>query len=104
MLGGYLAVIYNGQLVEYGPVEHVLQTPGHPYTTALQRALPENGLQPIPRQVNGNKALLNGNCGCTFSPRCNGAFQDCFEHTPALQHLKDNNHMVACHGIVEPGI
>jgi len=50
-LGGTIAVLYGGFIVESGPAEHVLACPDHPYTRSLLNAAPENGLHPIPGHV-----------------------------------------------------
>lgn len=93
ILGGNLAVMYGGQILEQGVADDVLQNPRHPYTVALKEALPRNGLKPIPRQVNGN--VCNG--GCVFSPRCSLASDNCFHVQPVLRRSGDSNHMLACH-------
>ncbi len=80
-LKGDLAVMYKGMIMETGPAEAVLDSPRHPYTRALLRALPENGLHPIPLKVNGN--TFQG--GCPFSPRCTEALPCCFHLEPAEQ-------------------
>jgi peptide/nickel transport system ATP-binding protein len=36
-----VVVIYHGEIVEAGSVQHVFRHPGHPYTQALMRAVPE---------------------------------------------------------------
>jgi oligopeptide/dipeptide ABC transporter ATP-binding protein len=77
-LGGDLAVMYGGMIMESGPAAHILDAPAHPYTRALLRALPQNGLHPIPLQVNGNR--FQG--GCPFSPRCTEAMPLCFHVEP----------------------
>ncbi len=78
-LGGDLAVMYGGMIMESGPAAHILDAPAHPYTRALLRALPQNGLHPIPLQLNGNR--FQG--GCPFSPRCTEALPLCFHAEPA---------------------
>ena len=50
-LGGNIAVMYGGYIVESGPAEKVLDSPVHPYTQGLIKAAPENGLEPIPDHV-----------------------------------------------------
>ena len=78
-LGGDLAVMYGGMVMESGPAAQVLDAPAHPYTRALLRALPRNGLHPIPLQINGKR--FQG--GCPFSPRCTEALPLCFKTIPA---------------------
>ncbi len=84
-LGGDLAVMYGGMVMESGPAAHILDAPAHPYTRALLRALPQNGLHPIPLRVNGNR--FQG--GCPFSPRCAEALSFCFHVEPAETMVSD---------------
>lgn len=46
-----VSVMFASRIVETGPAERVLRTPSHPYTRDLLRALPENGLHPLPCPV-----------------------------------------------------
>ncbi|WP_134323401.1 ABC transporter ATP-binding protein [Cumulibacter soli] len=43
-----VAVMYAGQILEYGPANVVLSEPAHDYSRTLLDALPENGLKPPP--------------------------------------------------------
>ena len=79
-LGGRLAVMYGGRIMEQGAAEHLLQRPRHPYTRALLASMPEAGLQPIPARVNDR--ALNG--GCVFAPRCQEALTRCFDSEPPI--------------------
>lgn len=93
LIGGDIAVMYGGRIVEYGPAERILDNPGHPYTIALHDALPENGLKPIARQINGNR----GDSGCVFANRCMAAQEPCFKaHPPGIIPIPDR-HRVACY-------
>ena len=85
-LGGDLAVMYDGMVMESGPARTILDRPRHPYTQALLNALPENGLHPIPLRVNGH--TFQG--GCLFSPRCESAGTRCFHRKPPEQTMKNN--------------
>lgn len=44
LLGGRTGVMLNGEIIEQGSTDQVLQDPGQQYTRDLIRALPENGL------------------------------------------------------------
>jgi peptide/nickel transport system ATP-binding protein len=50
-LGGDVAVMHGGKILEQGQTENVLSAPGHPYTQGLLRSLPENGLHPIAPEI-----------------------------------------------------
>lgn len=68
-----VAVMYAGQIVEYGPASEILGQPRHPYTRALLASAPTPNaevLHPIP----GLPAdLAHPPQGCRFAPRCPSA-------------------------------
>ena len=84
-LGGWLAVMYQGRIMEQGPCGQILEKARHPYTNALLAALPANGLRPIPFNLNGRQ--IDG--GCVFSDRCSSAKETCFEQEPESLFLPD---------------
>jgi len=92
-LPGDLAVMYNGEIVEKGQSSDIFERPLHPYTRALYNALPENGLKPIPRSVNGNR--LNG--GCVFSERCSHSLPECFIAKPQIKGTGHGQRFLKCH-------
>jgi oligopeptide/dipeptide ABC transporter ATP-binding protein len=80
-----VAVMYGGEIVEYGPVVEVLKSPQHPYTEALLQSIPKLGmtqakpLKVIPGVVPNP---LRWPRGCRFAPRCDYPFDRCSEHPP----------------------
>jgi oligopeptide/dipeptide ABC transporter ATP-binding protein len=83
-----IAVMYAGQIVEYGPAQEVLSRPSHPYTIGLieANAIPERGrrLYSIPGQP---PDLTAPGDGCAFAERCRFAGEVCFARNPARQHV-----------------
>ena len=92
-----VGVLYAGKLVEYGPIDDILESPRHPYTRLLLDSLPtlegKHELRGIPGLP---PALLNLPSGCPFAPRCPYAFERCRDETPRLQDVAPTQ-QVACH-------
>lgn len=68
-----VAVMYAGQIVEYGEASQVLGQPKHPYTQALLASVPtanSDVLRPIPGQP---ADPAHPPPGCRFAPRCQSA-------------------------------
>jgi oligopeptide/dipeptide ABC transporter ATP-binding protein len=84
-LADEVAVMYAGEIVEYGPVRAVLKSPQHPYTEALLQSIPKLGmtqaepLKVIPGVV---PSPLRWPRGCRFARRCDYVFSRCTEHPP----------------------
>lgn len=91
-------VMYAGRAVEYGPAEQVFYQPLHPYTWGLLESLPRHdvdekgSLCPIGGQP---PSLINLPGGCSFSPRCAYARDDCGVTEPGLVEVRPG-HFSAC--------
>jgi oligopeptide/dipeptide ABC transporter ATP-binding protein len=94
-----VAVMYVGQLVELAPTAAIFETPLHPYTAALLRAVPV----PDPR-VRNDDGILRGEVpspaatpsGCYFHPRCVFAQDRCRQEPPALREISPGR-LARCH-------
>jgi peptide/nickel transport system ATP-binding protein len=92
-----IGVLYAGKLVEYGPIDEVLESPRHPYTRLLVDSLPRLDAKHELRGIPGlPPVLLNLPPGCPFAARCPYAFDRCVGETPLLQEV-GVMHRVACH-------
>lgn len=94
----YVAVIYAGQIVEYGSLEDIFDHPAHPYTKGLFAALPDmhkdsDRLHPIEGLPPDPTALPKG---CSFAPRCQYATAECHEAAQDLVEVSPN-HVCRCH-------
>ncbi|WP_435348474.1 dipeptide ABC transporter ATP-binding protein [Haloarchaeobius sp. HRN-SO-5] len=95
-----LAVMYLGEIAEFGTVEQVFDPPHHPYTEALLSAVPH--ADPSRRT---NRVLLEGTVpspidppsGCAFRTRCPKKLGEvCETDDPALEDIGEGHH-VSCH-------
>jgi oligopeptide transport system ATP-binding protein len=100
-ISDYVAVMYLGKIVEYGPWDLVSDDPRHPYTEALQAAVPvpdpdieaERESQPVTGEPPDPSAPPQG---CSFNTRCPLAEDICFTDEPPLEELAPR-HVAACH-------
>jgi len=94
-----VAIMYLGQVVEYGPVREILRNPKHPYTVDLLRAVPRLGKTAGQRLVAIEGSIpspFHRPSGCPFHPRCSRMMPGrCEVHLPAMTQL-DDQHSVRC--------
>jgi len=99
-LSDTMAVMYAGNLVEYGPTKNILSKPRHPYTVTLIASAPI--LNPWKRnllsvEIKGEvPSAISPPAGCKFHPRCPYAEKVCKELNPQLKEISPG-HQVACH-------
>ena len=68
-----VAVMYAGQIVEYGEASEVFARPQHPYTQALLASVP-SPTSDVLHPIQGHAAdLAHPPQGCRFAPRCPSA-------------------------------
>jgi oligopeptide/dipeptide ABC transporter ATP-binding protein len=97
-----VAIMYLGQIVEYGDTEELFDNPLHPYTKALISAsalsLPEDEDQHIKKIILTGEmpSPLNPPLGCRFHTRCSEAQETCSQEIPG-QHAVSAHHWVKCH-------
>jgi len=97
-IADYVAVMYAGKIVEYGPLEKLFKEPLHPYTKALLEAIPRlYGEKRRLRGIPGTPPdLRSPPPGCRFHPRCPYADDICKKEEPQLKSVGDGR-LVACH-------
>ena len=88
-----VAVMYAGQIVEYGTAEEIFYYPWHPYTWALLSALPQLGVkgQPLPTIDGTPPNLFNEVKGDAFAPRNKQALAIDFEEEPPFFRVSDTH-------------
>ena len=87
------AVLYEGEILEMGTSEEVMQGPAHPYTKALLNSVPKDG------EINAdyvmNSAVTKAkSCGCVYQNRCAAANEQCREKQKLIKVGK--THLVRC--------
>lgn len=93
-----IAVMYAGNLVEYGEIGTVFKDPQHPYTKALLDCIPYIGMK------KGSLSAIDGNVptggnfpsGCRYQPRCPFTMPVCKTHMPQMMEI-GGVAKVACH-------
>ena len=92
-----VAVIYAGNIIEYGTKEQIFDHPSHPYTIGLFGAIPsmsedEEWLHPIEGLPPDPSDLPSG---CAFHPRCDYACEEC-KKEPIAMYLTEDGHQCRC--------
>lgn len=91
------AVMYAGNIVEYGDVSTIFERPAHPYTVGLMEAIPKldeerKELKIIRGTV---PSLIDPPTGCKFHPRCDYATDECRRRKPQPVEI-EKRHVVSC--------
>ncbi len=103
-VGGRIAVMYLGEIVEIGPAEEVIQNPKHPYTKVLKWSTAEldsdASQEELPLRNIDIPDPVNPPSGCRFHTRCPEARTECRVNSPKLEATDDGDgieaHQVAC--------
>ncbi|MDR1542221.1 MAG: ABC transporter ATP-binding protein [Clostridiales bacterium] len=91
-----VAIMYAGEIVEFGTVPEVFRSTRHPYTRGLFESIPRlesksekltpiDGLPPNPADLP---------CGCAFHPRCRHRKPVCEREEPPM---RGEGHIYKCH-------
>ncbi|HBN97685.1 MAG TPA: dipeptide/oligopeptide/nickel ABC transporter ATP-binding protein [Firmicutes bacterium] len=92
-----VAILYCGEIVEYGSLEDIFDHPEHPYTKGLFSSIPDldtraSRLTPIPGLAPDPSRLPKG---CKFANRCSMKRPECVKTDPPVVNL-DDLHRVKC--------
>ena len=92
-----VAIVYGGEVVEYGSLEQIFDRTTHPYTVCLFGALPSldkkvDMLTPIEGQIYD---AISPPSGCRFHPRCPHAAEECSKKVPDVVEVEPG-HPVRC--------
>ena len=93
-----VVIMYAGKVMEEGKTDQIYDSPRHPYTAGLLKAVPsltDDDKEKL-RTINGTPPfLLNIPQGCPFSDRCDYTMKICKEKEPEYIHF-ENNDRVFC--------
>jgi len=92
-----VAIVYAGEIIEYGSKRKIFQNPSHPYTIGLFGAIPNmdqgtrrlaniEGLPPDPTHLPE---------GCRFHPRCPYAAEECKKQAVPIREI-EAGHFLKC--------
>ena len=92
-----VAIMYAGEIVEYGSLEDIFDHTAHPYTKGLFNSIPSldkdtERLQPIQGLMPDPANLPEG---CKFHPRCPYAVEACAQQHPGMTELTPG-HLCRC--------
>ena len=90
-----VGVMYAGDMVEVGEVDQIIDSPKHPYTTGLIRAIPSDYGKELVGIRGTVPDLVNPPSGCRFHPRCDHAMEICKQRKPKTIQV-DSDHTVGC--------
>lgn len=98
----FVAVMYAGEVVEFGRMAKVLANPRHPYTGRLLLAVPDLFAQrPMVGIAGHAPSPLNRPSGCAFASRCPLAIEVCRTTAPPSA-ATDSRGFARCHRVGVP--
>lgn len=84
----YIATLYRGCLIEYGPAREIMDQPAHPYTELLMSSVPRVGdkwdKELAMPDMEGKEYSISY---CKFAPRCPYATDQCLQARPESTKL-----------------
>lgn len=101
LISDRIGVMYLGNMMELAPSKDLYETPLHPYTSSLLKAIPI----PDPKLESSRERVVisgelpsptNPPSGCVYRTRCPFSEDICTHKKPILKQIKDQ-HFVACH-------
>ena len=97
-----IAVLYQGEIAEFGTRENLFSNPVHPYTHTLMNSIPDPFHEKsgkVSEIGTGDESIDKVSTGCSFRSRCAiGAQKEiCMSINPGLTPNTSAHELVACH-------
>jgi peptide/nickel transport system ATP-binding protein len=97
----YIATLYRGCLIEYGPAKEIMDEPAHPYTELLMNAVPRvgekwNQSMIMPETEDKEYSITY----CKFAPRCAYATNECRQGRPEMTDLNASRKVLCFHPLL----
>lgn len=97
----YMATLYRGSLIEFGPAKEIMEHPAHPYTELLMNAVPRVGEKwakevAMPDLEEKEYSITY----CKFAPRCAYATEKCTTTRPNMVDLNTSRRVLCYHPLV----
>ena len=101
----YIATLYRGGLIEYGPAKEIMDNPAHPYTELLMNAVPRVGEKwdesmVMPDMEDKEYSITY----CKFAPRCPYAKDECRKSRPDMIEFGDERKVLCFHPLVKDAV
>ena len=98
----YIATLYRGGLIEYGPAKEIMDHPAHPYTELLMNAVPRVGEKwdesvIMPDMEDKEYSITY----CKFAPRCAYATDKCRQSRPESVEFGSERKVLCFHPLTK---
>ncbi len=98
----YIATLYRGCLIEYGPAKEIMEEPAHPYTELLMNAVPRVGDKwdtelVLPDAEDKEYTITH----CKFAPRCPYVTEKCRKERPPMVSFGNSRKVLCFHPLVK---
>lgn len=94
----YIATLYRGSLVEYGPAKEIMDEPAHPYTELLMNAVPRVGdkwdKELVMPEAEDKEYSISY---CKFAHRCPYVTKECREVKPNMYRISESRKVLCFH-------
>ena len=92
-----VAVMYAGRIIELGSTKAVYESPAHPYTDGLLKAIPSPEISHALVGMEGQPPGPGRRPpGCSFEPRCPHAIPQCSATPPRMVAVNGATHQARC--------